>query len=98
MVDHPDMIVRRKDNTSPAEIGLQDPEACVRACYDRFVEEWLRKTQGTFEDVCYQLSHIQPDTELWKLYRCDSTYCDVWANETGKSRSLDLQKCLLIYY
>ncbi|KAI0384619.1 hypothetical protein F5Y04DRAFT_292951 [Hypomontagnella monticulosa] len=95
MVDHPDMIVRRKDNPSPAEIGLQDPEACVRACYDRFVEEWLRKTQGTFEDVCYQLSHIQPDTELWKLYRCDSTYCGVWANETGKSPSADLiiNKC-----
>lgn len=88
--DHRDIKVHKMNGAVPADIGLQDPEACVRACYDLFVEEWLGKTHGTFEDVCYELAHMQPDTELWELYRCDSTYCGVWANETGESRSLDL--------
>ncbi|KAI1135741.1 hypothetical protein F5Y05DRAFT_158672 [Hypoxylon sp. FL0543] len=75
-----------KNDSVPAKIGLSDPTACINACFHQFVDEWLAKTHGTFEDVCKQLSsHAGPNTELWKLYCCDSINCGVRTDRTGQT-------------
>ncbi|KAI0181687.1 hypothetical protein GGR52DRAFT_50951 [Hypoxylon sp. FL1284] len=83
------------NSVGPADIGLKNAGACIGACFDQFMDGWYRETGGGFEDVCKQLSGTEPDTELWKLYCCDSTYCGVWAPTKGKSPSVDLiiNKC-----
>ncbi|OTA53676.1 hypothetical protein K449DRAFT_454902 [Hypoxylon sp. EC38] len=67
---------QKEDDSVPAKIGLSNPTACIDACFHQFVDEWSGKTHGSFEDVCNQLSlRSGPNTELWKLYCCDSTNC-----------------------
>ena len=73
---------------NPADIGLQNPEACITACFQQFVYGLSEDPSDNFEDVCNQLSNVQPNTELWKLYCCDSTFCGVWTGEKGQSRQL----------
>ncbi|KAI0133431.1 hypothetical protein F4776DRAFT_136532 [Hypoxylon sp. NC0597] len=81
---------QKEDDSVPAKIGLSNPTACIDACFHQFVDEWSRKTHGSFEDVCNQLSsHPGPNTELWKLYCCDSTNCGVKTEQTGQSPSVD---------
>ncbi|OTB04060.1 hypothetical protein M426DRAFT_262532 [Hypoxylon sp. CI-4A] len=77
-------------DAAPSFIGLQDPPACIDACFKQFVEKWYKKTQGSFGDVCGELSRVQPNMDLWQLYCCDSTDCGVWAKEKGQSPSVDL--------
>ncbi|KAI1804578.1 hypothetical protein F4811DRAFT_274990 [Daldinia bambusicola] len=86
---------RESNGPNPADIGLQNPEACIAACFDVFVYELLEGRSENFEDVCRLLSNIQPDTELWRLYCCDSTFCGVWTGEKGQSPNVDLliNKC-----
>ncbi len=88
--------LRRDNGPSPADIGLQDAEACVRACYNQFVNEWYEKVKGGFDDVCTQLSHTQSHTDLWTLYCCDSTFCGVRIDREGLSRSLPLMRYIKI--
>ncbi|KAI1410057.1 hypothetical protein F5Y13DRAFT_192803 [Hypoxylon sp. FL1857] len=85
----------QKDESVPAKIGLSNPTACIDACFHQFVEEWSGKTHGSFEDVCDQLSNVEPNTELWKLYCCDSTNCGVKTERIGQSPSVDsiINKC-----
>ncbi|OTB14745.1 hypothetical protein K445DRAFT_23271 [Daldinia sp. EC12] len=80
---------------NPADIGLQNPEACITACFQQFVYGLSEDPSDNFEDVCNQLSNVQPNTELWKLYCCDSTFCGVWTGEKGQSPNVDLiiNKC-----
>ncbi|OTA96345.1 hypothetical protein M434DRAFT_27999 [Hypoxylon sp. CO27-5] len=81
---------QKEDDSVPAKIGLSNPTACIDACFHQFVDEWSGKTHGSFEDVCNQLSlHSGPNTELWKLYCCDSTNCGVKTEQTGQSPSVD---------
>ncbi|KAI0882636.1 uncharacterized protein GGS22DRAFT_191226 [Annulohypoxylon maeteangense] len=70
-------------------------QPCVDKCYNQFVEEWHEKTHGGFEGVCNQLAHIEPNTELLKLYCCDSINCGVATEVKGQSPSVDLiiNKC-----
>ncbi|KAI1471946.1 uncharacterized protein F4812DRAFT_200124 [Daldinia caldariorum] len=86
---------RESNGPNPADIGLQNPEACITACFDLFVYELREDPNGNFEDVCRLLSNSQPNTELWKLYCCDSTFCGVWTGEKGQSPNVDLiiNKC-----
>ncbi|XXG97397.1 hypothetical protein Hte_003698 [Hypoxylon texense] len=72
---------------SPADIGLENAQKCIVACFEQFLDKWYKKTGGEFEDVCKQLSQLEPTTELWNLYCCDSTYCGVWTPDKGKSPS-----------
>ncbi|KAI8960589.1 hypothetical protein F5Y11DRAFT_261818 [Daldinia sp. FL1419] len=74
----------------PANIGLQNPRACIAACYKLFVDGISNDTQGDLEDVCNQLSHFRSNTELWKLYCCDSTFCGVRIPEKGQDPNVDL--------
>ncbi|KAI1762553.1 hypothetical protein GGR53DRAFT_414598 [Hypoxylon sp. FL1150] len=74
----------------PADIGLKDAAECINACYEDFVGEWYEKTEGGFEGVCKQLSQVEPNTELWGLYCCNSDYCGVRADVQGKDPSVDL--------
>lgn len=83
---------------NPADIGLKNAQECIGACFDQFLDEWFKKTGGGFEDVCKQLSQLEPNRELWELYCCDSTYCGVWAPVKGKSRSSTLMKSPQSYY
>ncbi|KAI1374862.1 hypothetical protein F4677DRAFT_159322 [Hypoxylon crocopeplum] len=94
--DHHHEVNRDIDRKStPADFGTRNAQACITACYDQFVDDWEKKIQGGFDEVCNQLSHGQPSTELWKLYCCDSTSCGVWISEVGQSPSVDLiiNKC-----
>ncbi|KAI0830900.1 hypothetical protein F5Y06DRAFT_204123 [Hypoxylon sp. FL0890] len=80
----------KEDDSVPAKIGLSNPTACIDACFHQFVNEWSAKIQGSFEDICNHLSsHAGPNTELWKLYCCDSTNCGVKTETTGQSPSVD---------
>ncbi|KAI1780796.1 hypothetical protein F4818DRAFT_17427 [Hypoxylon cercidicola] len=87
--------VREDSSLVPADIGLKNAQACIGACFEQFVDEWYKRTNGGFEEVCKQLSQAEPNTDLWTLYCCDSTYCGVWAPVKGKSPSVDLiiNKC-----
>lgn len=76
------------NDPNPADIGLQNPKACIAACFKQFVNGLYDDPREDLEDVCNQLSHVRPNTELWKLYCCDSTFCGVWTSEKGQSRQL----------
>ncbi|KAI1644839.1 uncharacterized protein F4817DRAFT_318330 [Daldinia loculata] len=83
------------NDPNPADIGLQNPKACIAACFKQFVNGLYDDPREDLEDVCNQLSHVRPNTELWKLYCCDSTFCGVWTSEKGQSPNVDLiiNKC-----
>ncbi|KAI1106442.1 hypothetical protein F4804DRAFT_330237 [Jackrogersella minutella] len=87
--------VKRNVDMSPTLLNLRDGLECVDKCFDQFVGEWSEKIHGGFEGVCNQLAHVEPNTELWKLYCCDSTNCGVYTGEKGQSPSVDLiiNKC-----
>lgn len=82
--------INRNVDISPTPFALRDGPECVDKCFDQFVGEWYGKIHGDFESVCNQLAHVEPNTELWKLYCCDSTNCGVYTGEKGQSRSLSL--------
>ncbi|KAI1214279.1 uncharacterized protein F4807DRAFT_119996 [Annulohypoxylon truncatum] len=92
---HQDRVIQR-NILGPGRIGLRDgQQPCVNKCYNQFVEEWYGKTHGGFESVCDQLAHVESDTELLRLYCCDSTNCGVATEVKGQSPSVDLiiNKC-----
>ncbi|KAI0131113.1 hypothetical protein F4814DRAFT_457012 [Daldinia grandis] len=80
---------------NPADIGLENPKACIAACFKQFIDGLYEDPRESLEDVCNQLSHVQSNTELWKLYCCDSTFCGVRTSEKGQSPNVDLiiNKC-----
>ncbi|KAI2616311.1 hypothetical protein GGR54DRAFT_240192 [Hypoxylon sp. NC1633] len=82
--------VNRDSSASSAEISSRNATECISSCYHQFVDGWSERIHGGFEDVCYQLSHVQPNTELWRLYCCDSVSCGVFINKAGQSPSVDL--------
>ncbi|KAI2471524.1 hypothetical protein F4781DRAFT_429210 [Annulohypoxylon bovei var. microspora] len=91
---------RDKDNENdalrPVQVGYRDgQQPCVNKCFNQFVDEWYGKTHGDFESVCNQLAHLEPNTELLRLYCCDSTNCGVATEMKGQSPSVDLiiNKC-----
>ncbi|KAI1656542.1 hypothetical protein F4813DRAFT_390583 [Daldinia decipiens] len=83
------------NDPNPADIGLQNPKACIAACFKQFVDGLYEDPRKNLEDVCNRLSNVRPNTELWKLYCCDSTFCGVWTGKKGQSPNVDLiiNKC-----
>ncbi|KAI1084661.1 hypothetical protein F5B20DRAFT_575981 [Whalleya microplaca] len=89
-----------EDDTTPtpADFGINNPPACINACYDSFVNHW--SVNRELGDVCEELSHVGSEEKLWSLYCCDSTYCGVRMLAEGNSPNVDLiiNKCKEINY
>ncbi|KAI0025155.1 hypothetical protein F4780DRAFT_415698 [Xylariomycetidae sp. FL0641] len=73
----------RDQTADPADIGLENPDACVKACFQQFL------AGRELVEVCRSLQQ-DDDRSLWGLYCCDSSYCGVYTAEVGQSPSVDL--------
>ncbi len=63
--------------------GGDEASACIGRCRERFLGG-ISPGDDTLAGACVSLlSTPEPHERLWQLYRCDSTRCGVWINQTG---------------